>query len=102
MLETARTVPAVAIPPHALAEWRLLARVLAESGPAPCETSDAEAWWPHQTQLDGPAVRMAVDACGRCAARDACLAYALAAGERGGVWGGLLPAQRRAARRQAA
>lgn len=32
--------------------------------------------------------------CWRCPARDPSLAYAVAAGEREGVWGGLLPDQR--------
>ena len=45
---------------------------------------------------------MAVDACSVCAARDACLAYALAADEAEGIWGGSLPAERRGLRIPAA
>jgi hypothetical protein len=32
--------------------------------------TDAEAWWPDRKQLDGPAARMAVQACWRCPARE--------------------------------
>ena len=38
--------------------------------------------------------------CARCPARDACLAYALDAGEAYGVWGGLTEDERRAMLRQ--
>lgn len=34
--------------------------------------------------------------CGRCEVRPDCLSYAIAAGERYGVWGGLNPQERRA------
>jgi WhiB family redox-sensing transcriptional regulator len=88
-------VPAWVIPPGALAEWLRLAAVLEEAGAVPCRQSDAEAWWPTRQQLDGPAVRMAVAACWRCPALDACLTYAVAAGEREGIWGATLPEQRR-------
>jgi WhiB family transcriptional regulator, redox-sensing transcriptional regulator len=37
--------------------------------------------------------------CNRCAVRNECLSYALAAGERYGIWGGLNPQERRAAAR---
>ena len=40
-------------------------------------------------------VEEAVDACCACPAMDACLAYALAADERRGIWGGTLPDERR-------
>ena len=35
--------------------------------------------------------------CARCTVRSECLSYALAAGERYGIWGGLNPQERRAA-----
>ena len=88
-------MPAWVIPPKALAEWLRLAAVLEEAGAVPCRTSDAEAWWPDRKQLDGPAARMAVAACWRCPAREPCGAYALAAGEREGIWAGMLPEERR-------
>ncbi len=83
------------IPPKALTEWRRLAVVLEKAGPVPCQTGDPAAWWPDGKELDSPATRMAVRACWRCPARAACLDYAVAAGERFGVWGGLLPDERR-------
>ncbi len=60
----------------------------------PYRTSDAEAWWPDRKQEDAPSSRMAVRACWRCPARTACLDFALAADERFGVWGELLPDER--------
>ena len=68
----------------------------------PCRTSDPDAWWPDRRQLDAPATRMAVHGCWRCPAREARLAYALAAGEREGVWGATLPDERREILRVAA
>jgi WhiB family redox-sensing transcriptional regulator len=64
--------------------------VLAASGPAACEVGNAEGWWP-------PANRDAPDAvagCAVCPARRPCLAYAVAAGERHGIWGGVTPDER--------
>ncbi len=89
-----------AIPAGALAEWSRLSAVLDETGPVPCQT-DTEAWWPDGKELDAPATRMAVRACWSCPARAACLGYAIAADERFGVWGGLLPAERREIRHAA-
>jgi len=40
-------------------------------------------------------------ACRLCGARQACLTYALAADERFGIWGGTLPEERQALRRNA-
>ncbi len=37
--------------------------------------------------------------CASCSVRGACLAYAIAAGERYGIWGGLNPQERRAVAR---
>jgi hypothetical protein len=90
------------IPPGALTEWLALAAVLGDAGTVPCQTSDTEAWWPDRRDMDAPATRMAVRGCWRCPARDACLGYAVAADERFGVWGGLLPEERREIRRDAA
>jgi hypothetical protein len=90
------------IPPGALTEWLALAAVLEDVDTVPCRTSDAEAWWPDRKDLDAPSTRAAVRACWTCPARPPCLAYAVAADERGGIWGGLLLDERREMRRQAA
>jgi WhiB family redox-sensing transcriptional regulator len=74
---------------HACDAWLELAGVLAASGPAPCEIGDPEAWWP--VRGDSPD---AVAGCEGCPARAACLAYAVAADERRGIWGATTPAER--------
>ncbi len=89
-----------AIPAGALAEWLRLAAVLDEISTVPCQT-DTEAWWPDRKDLDAPSTRSAVRACWRCPARAACLSFALAANERFGVWGGMLPDERRGMRQAA-
>lgn len=91
-----------AIPPTALNEWLTLAARVDEMGAVPCQTSDPEAWWPDRKEVDDFPARMALDACSVCAAREACLAYAVAADEREGIWGGTLPAERRRVRLSAA
>lgn len=93
VIVSTRTPPAV--PPGALLEWLALSAVLEESGAVPCRMSDPEAWWPDGNELDSPDTGMAVRACWRCPARVACADYALAADERGGIWGGTLPDERR-------
>lgn len=85
-----------AIPPTALNEWLTLAALVDEIGAVPCRTSDPEAWWPDRKEVYELPARMALDACSVCAAREACLAYAVAADERDGIWGGTLPAERAA------
>jgi WhiB family redox-sensing transcriptional regulator len=82
------------LPAGARTEWLTLARVLADHGPPPCEEGDPEAWWPHK----GDPAQSARGGCEVCPARVECLAYAVAAGEREGLWGGLLPEERRAVR----
>lgn len=64
--------------------------MLADQGPAPCEEGDPELWWP--IRGDSPD---AVAGCEVCPARVECLAYAVAVDERDGIWGGLLPSERR-------
>ena len=64
----------------------------------PCRSGDPDAWWPDRKAIDSPATLEAVAACWSCSAWEACLSYALAADERGGVWGGLLAEERRALR----
>lgn len=85
-----------AIPAEALEEWRRLAVVLAERGPAPCEEGDHEAWWPSG---GGSPDQLAVRACERCPAKAECLDYAVKADEREGLWGGLTRDERRDLRR---
>ena len=71
--------------------WRELAEVLHLHGPAPCEL-EPEAWWPAPSQgIDALAVRI----CAGCPGQAEGLAYAEAAGERHGVWGGTTPEGRR-------
>jgi WhiB family redox-sensing transcriptional regulator len=83
------------IPERALPEWHALTTALEDTGTVPCRETDAEAWWPDRKDLDAPSTRLAVQGCWRCPARLPRLAYALAAGEREGVWSGLLPDERR-------
>jgi WhiB family redox-sensing transcriptional regulator len=76
--------------------WRELLQALDRHGPVPCQSGDPEWWWPVRTPL--PRAAPAVAACRRCGAQRACLAYALAADERFGIWGGTLPEERLALR----
>lgn len=82
-------------PSTVVAEWLALTELLEEVGPVPCQSSDAEAWWPDRKQADELPARMAVAACRQCPASGACLDYALAADERFGIWGGTTPDERR-------
>ena len=86
------------VPPHAVAEWLELNQALADAGTVPCTTDDAGDWWPDGHATRAAAARRALAGCRRCAVAAACLAYALAADERFGIWGGTLPEQRRAMR----
>lgn len=87
--------PADLVPGAAGRQWTRLRRLLDQVGPVPCQIGPAEAWWPDAKAARGPGVRRAVAGCRRCPVSQACLAYALAADERFGVWGGTLPEQRR-------
>jgi WhiB family redox-sensing transcriptional regulator len=82
-----------AIPPQAQGAWSELADVLTATGPAPCAIGDPEQWWPTRGESRDEYAD-AVAGCRVCPARVACLAYAVAAGERHGIWGGLLPRER--------
>ncbi len=90
------------IPGTAQQEWLRLAGIVESAGPVLCQTSDPEAWWPDRLKVDELPARMALDACSVCPAREPCAAYAVAADARDGIWGGLLPAERRAHRFPAA
>jgi len=58
-----------------------------------CAQTDPEAFFPEK----GGSTRQAKIICRRCEVRQECLAYALAAGEQYGVWGGLSDRERRRA-----
>lgn len=64
--------------------WLQLSELLAEVGPVPCGVSDPAAWFPTDPEIASTAAR----ACLGCDARVECEAYAVAAGESHGVWGG--------------
>ena len=86
------------VPRRAAAEWHVLIRSLAVVRTVACETGDPAAWWPEVRHMNSPATRRAVEACRHCPAAGPCLAYAVAADERFGIWGGTTPAERRAMR----
>ena len=89
-----------AIPPTAVGAWQVLQAKLEEvGGDVPCRTTDdVSAWWPDKRDLNSPATYGVVAACRRCALRDPCAEYAIAADERFGVWGATVPEERRSAR----
>lgn len=74
----------------AAGEWSALqdavASTLAAGAVLPCRTAP-EVWW-------GMDHDQAVAGCSVCPVVEVCRAYAVAAGERFGVWGGLTPAER--------
>jgi hypothetical protein len=63
----------------------------ADSDASPACASHPAEWW-----FDAARFATAVEICGRCSMRAACLDQALRTGERLGVWGGLTPEQRAA------
>jgi len=65
---------------QAAASWRVHAA---------CADSDVRMFFPSGT-LGGAAVARAKAVCARCCVREACLDWALATGQRRGVWGGRL------------
>lgn len=99
-LPNVRESGAWGLPPAALAPWVGLRAAIVREHEAgrgtPCET-EPERWWPERfTTVEGMAdVAAARQSCGLCRIRAACLAYAVLADERHGVWGGLTPSERR-------
>jgi len=61
-------------------------------GAALCAQADPDAWFPDK----GQSTRVVKKICARCPVRAECLEYAMANGERFGVWGGLSERERRA------
>lgn len=83
---------ALGVPSHALTEWRTLSTALDNSSaPIPCQGTRSADWQSSAPRL----VDFATRACLDCPAMQACGAYAIAAGEVSGVWGGLTPAERK-------
>lgn len=81
-------VPEFLIPPRCAVEWASLSDALVGVMP-PCSESP-DAW------TDGGGDESAKASCWSCPARMECLAYAVAAGERFGIWGGYGPTERKA------
>lgn len=80
---------ALAVPPRAIGEWRALSAAIRDRGPAACAASpDPDVWWSTRSEPDARTV------CADCPVRAECGAYAVAAGEREGVWGALGPEER--------
>ena len=90
MGRVAAGLPGVVIPPEARRQRLDLAQVLAEHGPTPCEDGEPAMWWPPASGSSADAV----SGCEVCPATVECLAYAVAADDREGVWGGLTRAER--------
>lgn len=65
---------------------------------ANCAGVDPDLFFPDR----GASTREAKEVCQGCVVRDACLEYALAAGEKWGIWGGTSERERRHLRRQRA
>ncbi len=62
-----------------------------------CTPDEAELFYP-VSEYDEATIAAARAVCGRCPVRAACAAFALRTGEDEGIWGGLLPSERRALR----
>lgn len=87
-----RRAPAPAGDPVRL--WLQLQRELDEVG-SPCRRSPVPAAWEYDSAASRRLAGEAAALCLRCPVLAACLAYALAADERFGVWGALTPDERR-------
>jgi hypothetical protein len=90
-------------PPALLTDWALRAEVTSKARCA-VGTLDPDEWFPVST--DAEAARReaagAIAVCRACPVRDACLELSMRHWKIGqhGVWGGLVPAERAAVRRQ--
>lgn len=97
-----RTPVTFGIPADAVDAWRRLCDALAAEETAggfiACQ-SDPEAW--HNASEAADTTAAALRCCQVCPALTTCRAYALAADEPSGVWGGLTVTDRQRARREA-
>lgn len=80
-----------------LAEQVAAAELLSWRADGACRGMDPALFYPDRGDLD--AVRRAKEVCRGCAVQEQCLAWALHACERIGIWGGTSEAERRALRR---
>jgi WhiB family redox-sensing transcriptional regulator len=96
--DTQRLWPAWQVPAGAIREWVVLQAgidELAVEGRSPVCVGDPAVWWPEGRSAAVLARQSeAVEWCQACPLLEACRAYALAAREREGVWGGLTAADR--------
>lgn len=84
----------IGVPRHAYTAWITLHEQIAETpGGSPCAGPDRNDWTSNTRAVQ----KRAADRCLDCPALTACHAYARAAGERDGVWGGLTPSERHTA-----
>lgn len=88
-------VPSWPVPEAAVVEWLDLVVALAGVGRAPACAADPETWFASGARA-ADQIAEAVAACQRCPVRLQCRAYAVAADEREGVWGGSTVEERRA------
>jgi WhiB family redox-sensing transcriptional regulator len=85
--------------PSVIGAWVELQLAVRENGSRLACERDPEVWWTTRATPAGAAQQAAaVEACSWCPVRVLCAEYAIAAGERDGVWGGTTPADRRTAR----
>lgn len=89
-----REWPAWAVPAVAAGEWLALQLALVVADRPPVCAEQPELWW--SAAVDDQ--ELAVFGCSRCPVRSECAAYAGAASEPYGIWGGLKPRDRWATR----
>lgn len=93
--------PSWQVPTGAAEEWAALQEAIEAVRTPPCQ-GDPEAWMVDGTSPQALAAQAeAVEACRGCLAVVECSSYAVAAGERFGVWGGMTPRTRAAVRAKA-
>lgn len=96
--KAARHWPSWQVPARAMREWHQLAASLALLEEQPACEGQPELWWERPSTPAGQrAEESAVAECALCPVVAACASYAIAAGEREGVWGGMTAAERRTA-----
>lgn len=72
-----------------------LARAIEEAPEIPpCQVTDPEAWFPNMAEGASGEVATAKKLCQSCPVINECAAYAIAAYEPYGIWGGLGPRER--------